>query len=186
MVRNIAIGSFEPLSSSKSGAMLFLSFSPLLRIMAKTAAASVELMIAPKSKASFVGICKIKWQIPATTAAVSTTPSVASKMPSFSTGRTALKLVLKPPEKSIKIRQSIPMSCVALALSKLILNTPSLPANIPTKIKIKSTGMPYLSPNLEKITQAKKSEAEIKMYASTPTLNAFFSRKKSNQSCLCA
>lgn len=48
-VRKIAIGSFEPLSSSKSGAMLFLSRKPLLRIMAKTAAASVELIIAPKS-----------------------------------------------------------------------------------------------------------------------------------------
>ena len=52
IVKNIAIGSFEPDSNSSNGAMLFLSKIFLALSMAKTAAASVEEMIEPSKNAS--------------------------------------------------------------------------------------------------------------------------------------
>ena len=50
IVKNIAIGSFEPDSSSRSGAMPFLSEIFFALSMAKTAAASVDEMMEPSKR----------------------------------------------------------------------------------------------------------------------------------------
>ena len=50
IVKNIAIGSFEPDFNSSNGAMLFLSEIFLALSIAKTAAASVEEIMEPSKK----------------------------------------------------------------------------------------------------------------------------------------
>ena len=96
-VRKIAIGSFDPDSSSKSGRMLFFSKISFAPRIANTAAASVEEMIAPKSKASSQVSPSKNLTKSATRAAVSTTPTVASMMPLIMIGFIDFKFVSSPP-----------------------------------------------------------------------------------------
>ena len=96
-VKKIAIGSFDPDSSSRSGRMLFrseISFAPSI---ANTAAASVEEMIEPNSKASSQLKSNRYFTSTAIMPAVSTTPRVARMMPFTMTGRMDFKFVSRPP-----------------------------------------------------------------------------------------
>ena len=96
-VKKIAIGSFDPDSSSKSGRILFrskISFAPSI---ANTAAASVEEMIEPKSKASSQSRPSRYFTSTAIMPAVSTTPRVARMMPFTMTGRIDFRFVSRPP-----------------------------------------------------------------------------------------
>ena len=97
IVRKIAIGSFEPDSSSISGARLFFSEIFLARNIANTAAASVEETIAPKSSASPQENPSKNLATGASASAVKITPSVASASPRPKIGFIALKSVSSPP-----------------------------------------------------------------------------------------
>ena len=77
IVKNIAIGSFEPDSSSRSGAMPFLSEIFFALSMAKTAAASVDEMMEPSKKASAQVKSSRYFATGAIASAVRKTPSVA-------------------------------------------------------------------------------------------------------------
>lgn len=100
-VKKIAIGSLLPDSSSSSGPRLFFSEIPLARSIAKTAAASVEEMIAPKSSASSQLKPSRILTKTAVAHAVTTTPSVAKMMPLAITGRIDFKFVSSPPAYKI-------------------------------------------------------------------------------------
>ena len=94
IVKNIAIGSFEPDSSSSNGAMLFLSEIFLALSMAKTAAASVEEIMEPSKKASAQVKSSRYFATGAIASAVKKTPSVASAKPLPKIGLIAAKSVL--------------------------------------------------------------------------------------------
>ena len=91
------MGSLEPLSTSRRGALLFLRPSFRERSMENTVAASVELMTAPIRKLSSQAHPSAKWQNSPTRTAVRATPTVASSPASTATGLADFHLVPKPP-----------------------------------------------------------------------------------------
>ena len=97
IVKNIAIGSFEPDSSSRSGAMPFFSEIFFALSMAKTAAASVDEMMEPSKKASAHVKSSRYFATGAIASAVKKTPSVASAKPLPKIGLIAAKSVSSPP-----------------------------------------------------------------------------------------
>ncbi|OQC68943.1 MAG: hypothetical protein BWX47_01529 [candidate division Hyd24-12 bacterium ADurb.Bin004] len=112
-VRNTAIGSLLPDSSSSRGFRSPFSFTRRDRIIAKTAAASVEDTIEPSRSPSKSGKPRTNRQKSPTRRAVMATPKVARIMLRPSTGRTLSQSVSRPPENRMKARAKTPTELAA-------------------------------------------------------------------------
>ena len=139
-----AIGSLLPLSSSNSGRRF--SFRPcfLVRRIENTDAESVEAIVDARSNDTGSDMAnpthdEKKYMNTPVTAAVITTPSVASTIPGARMGRISENLVSIPPEKRIIQRAIIPMNCVSSKDSNLMKCSPNI---IPTPMKSNRAGAP--------------------------------------------
>ncbi len=148
MVSIYAMGSFEPLSSSRSGRRLFFNPTFWDPNMPNTDAESVDDIVdASRSEGM-----KAKWilvqEIPESQKMnkpvireVRSTPMVESMIPEERTGRIEDTLVDMPPENSMMQRAIMPMnwaSCMLLNCSP----RPSVPKSIPTIRNTRSNGSP--------------------------------------------
>jgi hypothetical protein len=113
MTKNTAIGSLEPDSSSKSGFSSPFNPSFFERSTEKTAAASVEEIMAPKSIASRLENPKTQRAKRPTAKAVKSTPKVESERAFLKVGFTSFQRVSSPPEKRIKAKARFPMARAA-------------------------------------------------------------------------
>ncbi len=98
-VSNTAMGSLLPDSNSSRAPTRPFRPTPRLRRTAKTAAASVEETMAPRSSPSNSEISRRAWAKSPTSRAVRATPSVASRAAERTTQRTLRHSVSRPPEK---------------------------------------------------------------------------------------
>ena len=92
-----AHGSLLPLSISNNEAVFSLRLSLRRRNIEKTEAASVHPRIEPSRSASSKGRPMTKWQNKPTSMAVTTTPTVESRIARPATGVPSLHFVPKPP-----------------------------------------------------------------------------------------
>ena len=108
-VRKMAIGSLEPLSTSRVSASRRDSRRPLVRRMENTAAASVEPTIAPRSRPCRSGMSSTRVAATPVRAEVSTTPRVARLRAGRQTERTEWIEVRRPPSNRMSARAALPM-----------------------------------------------------------------------------
>ena len=103
------IGSFDPNSISNVARTRSRIVMPPTRSKKNTAAASVELMMAPMSKDSSQGNPKIKRAARPTRPAVSTTPTVARVTAEIAAALKDAKRVRNPLSNRITARAKLPM-----------------------------------------------------------------------------
>ena len=106
-VRITAIGSFRPDSSSRVAPTRRFSWMPLDRRMEKTAAASVDETMAPRSRACSQGRPSSRAKAP-TSPAVASTPAVASAPAGARATRKDAAGVLSPPSKRMRASATVP------------------------------------------------------------------------------
>jgi len=147
MVRNTAIGSLLPDSTSRREFISPFRVTFLVLRIENTAAASVEEIIEPTRNPHIKSILKIKETKKPTINAVRNTPTVDKDKAGRIILLVSVHLVSNPPEKRIKIKATIPTDCARFASSKYIPPGPSEPASIPTAINSRSVGTPMLSEN---------------------------------------
>src|SRR4051812_12562390 len=109
IVRNTAMGSFVPDSSSISGLTVPFRFKFLKLKIENTAAASVEETTDPSSKLTKNGSWKTKCTNKPTANVVIRTPMVERLKEDNKTGSTFFHLVSRPPENSINTSEIIPI-----------------------------------------------------------------------------
>ena len=105
----MAIGSFDPLSTSSVAVSRAGSFRPLVRRIEKTAAASVEPTMLPSSMPWSSGTPSTHAAAKPVSMEVSSTPSVESDNAGFQVERTDANDVRRPPSNRIKARATLPM-----------------------------------------------------------------------------
>src|SRR5690554_2123563 len=132
IVKMIAIGSLVPDSISNVEATRCLIFKFFDWKIPNTAAASVELKIAPMSNAVGQGKSKSSTTPTAVSAQVIATPSVAKVSAGPRATLKRSRLVRIPPSKIMTISANEPMTKASSGLSNPIPNTPSSSASIPT------------------------------------------------------
>ena len=131
MVRYTAIGSFMPDSISNVAATRSFKRTPDERSSANTAAAPVEPTMEPSSMASRQS-SPISHQAPnAVSAALITTPTLASSSAGLRPVRKVAKSVRRPPSSRITASATLPTQKLSLTSSKTIPPGPSSPARMP-------------------------------------------------------
>jgi hypothetical protein len=106
-VRKIAIGSLEPLSTSRVALSRSGSWMPPLRSTANTAAASVEPTMLPSSNPCSSGSPSTQLAARPVIREVSSTPRVARERAGRQHTRTASREVRRPPSNRIRARATL-------------------------------------------------------------------------------
>ena len=164
MVRNIAIGSFEPDSISSVAPVRSFSSSPAVLSKPKTAAASVEPTMAPMSKPSCQDRPSIQCAANPVMAAVAITPTVARESAGFRLTRKLSFRVPRPPSNMMIASAKLPNKKARLKSSNLILPNPSSPASMPSNRNTNSNGAPTRREKTLAMTHKKASTAPPKIY----------------------
>jgi len=129
--------------------------------MEKTAAESVEDIIAPISSPSKIGNENMRCIVIPITSVERATPSVERPSAPPIAFLMHCHFVSIPPEKSMNTRATTPISCDNLKSSKYICPGPSVPASIPIARKINRAGIPRLLDNFV-ITTLTRISTDIK------------------------
>ena len=108
-VRKMAMGSLEPLSTSRVSESRRGSRRPLVRRMENTAAASVEPTMAPSSRPCSSGMSSTRAAARPVRPEVRATPRVARLKAGRQTARTECIEVRRPPSNRMSARATLPM-----------------------------------------------------------------------------
>src|SRR3990172_12305308 len=171
MVKKTAIGSLLPDSSSNKEDKSFRNRTFLSLRIEKTAAASVEEMIAPIRIPCRNENFNIQTQKRPALMAVRSTPAVDKVSAGPTAGRTSFQSVSIPPEKRINTKEATPINWAKSGSSKYMPPGPSLPANIPkTKNKTKAGTPKRLDILLDKTSSNKSRPARNRSYSTLSIL----------------